>query len=101
MTYRFQSKQFEQTLLFNLGFETIALQSELENLKNLVMQISSRSRIREELEKYLIGEVDVEQLIEFSKPKLLDAMGQCAEMIAINRLDKQGNMLISTKGNLF
>ncbi len=94
MTYRFQSKQLKQELLFNLDLETVALQSELTNLKNLVMQFTSRSHIRQELEKYLLGEISLENLIEFSKPKLVDAMQYTPEVIAINRLDKQGKLLI-------
>ena len=55
--------------------------------KDLAKQITSRTRIREELEKYNKRKIDSDQLIVFTLPKLKDAMSLSDEIVGILRLD--------------
>lgn len=61
--------------------------------KDLARQITSRTRIRQELEKYNQAIVSREELTSFTNPKLRDAMNLSEEIIGITRLDKQGRIV--------
>ncbi|MCP4717165.1 MAG: response regulator [Deltaproteobacteria bacterium] len=61
--------------------------------KNLALQITSRSRLRQELEKYLDGQLNAAELKLFSAPKLDDAMAISKEIIGITRLDVHGRIV--------
>ncbi len=94
LLYRSQAEQLKTELLFQVELETVILDSELNRLKNLANQITSRTRIRQELEKYLNKKIDLKTLIDFSTPKLLDAIQSTPDILALTRLDVQGNSLI-------
>jgi hypothetical protein len=55
--------------------------------KGLAWQITSRTRIRQELEKYNNGKIPLNQLTSFTEPKLTDAMSLSKEILGIIRLD--------------
>ena len=57
--------------------------------KDLARQITSRTRIRQELEKYNNGQIELDQLTRFTSPKLRDAMNLSDEIAGIVRLDKK------------
>ncbi len=57
--------------------------------KDLARQITSRTRIRQELEKYNNGRIELNQLTRFTRPKLRDAMNLSDEIVGIVRLDKK------------
>lgn len=59
-------------------------------VKDLAFQVTSRTRIRQELEKFNNGQIPLNQLKAFTEPKLSDAMTLSTEIIGIIRLDKQG-----------
>jgi len=61
--------------------------------KDLAKQITSRTRIRQELEKYNKGIIDLEQLTSFTKPKLQDAINLSAEVVGIIRLDARNDLV--------
>ena len=63
--------------------------------KDVANQITSRTRIRQELEKYNKKEIDVKQLARFTKPKLQDAMNHSKEVIGILRLDAKDQIVTS------
>ncbi len=58
--------------------------------KDLALQITSRTRIRQELEKYNNKKITIDQLRSFTEPKLIDAMNLSQEIIGIIRLDING-----------
>ncbi len=94
LLYRSQAEQMESELKFQLELMAVVLDSEISRLKNLTTQITSRSRIRQELEKYLRKEINLADLNSFSTPKLADAMHLAPDMIGISRLDNNGIVLI-------
>jgi len=93
LLYRSQAEQLETTLMLLVEQQASILQAEISRLKNITAQITSRTRIRQELEKYLSGAVSLQQLNEFSSPKLNDAMRLAPEITGISRLDSDGNLL--------
>lgn len=94
LLYSSQTKQLETELSLEIELQTIALESELSRLQNITTQITSRTYIREKLEKYLQEEIELEALINLSRPILADAMQKTDDVVGINRLDNDGNPLI-------
>ena len=94
LIYQSRAEQLKAELLFKTELQSVALESEISRLRNLTAQITSRSRIRQELEKYQQGLVDLQSLISFSVPKLADAMRLVPDMLSISRLDTNGKLLI-------
>ncbi len=67
----------------------------LVRAEDVARQITSRSRIRQELEKYNHGEIHLAQLVEFTRPKLSDAIRSSSEVEGITRLDAKGTVITS------
>ena len=67
-----------------------AVEEALDRMRDISLQISSRSAIRQALIDYTAGELSVEALAQFTKPKLQDALQQAAEVVGITRLDRTG-----------
>lgn len=61
--------------------------------KDLARQITSRSRIRQELEKFNQGEISLEEVRAFTEPKLQDAMDMSKDIIGILRLDAKHHII--------
>lgn len=62
---------------------------------DLAWQVTSRTRIREELEAYNSGKITLEQIADFTRPKLADAMNLSKEVVGITRLDAQNRPVTS------
>ena len=87
LLYRSQTSILANQLFFAIELHSAALQAELARLRNIADQITSRTRIRQELERYLRGEIDRQALAGFSVPKLADAMHSNHDVLGITRLD--------------
>jgi len=61
--------------------------------KDLAWQITSRTRIRQELKKYNNGEISLDQVKSFTEPKLVDAMNLSKEILGIMRLDNKEQLV--------
>ena len=61
--------------------------------KDIARQITSRTRMREELEKYNRQIISLDQLTAFTKPKLQDAMHISSEIAGIIRLDAKNRVV--------
>ena len=70
------------------------VESFLEKASETAKQITSRSRIREFLEKYNDNQIDISTLNKFSAPKLRDAMNLSEFTVGISRLDKHGRLAV-------
>ena len=92
--YFSHSRQLEQALFYNVELQTLALESKLDGFRDIATQITSRTGIRVELQRYLEGEVSREQLVAFTRPKLTDPLLQAQEVVGISRLDKAGRVLV-------
>ncbi len=61
--------------------------------KETALQITSRSRMREMLEKYNNNEIDLKTLVSDTKPKMLDAMNSSAFVVGVARFDLNNKMV--------
>ncbi|MBP0004310.1 MAG: hypothetical protein J7642_11435 [Cyanobacteria bacterium SBC] len=82
----------------NLGFaaktRALTLEEFLSRLKDVTVQITSRTRARQALEAYNRGEVDREAFVQTSTGILNDALVQSEEVVGITRLDRRGNLAV-------
>ena len=65
------------------------MDAELGRLSNIASQVTSRTRIRQEFERYNSSEISRQELIEFTVPKLSDAMHSISDLLGITRLSPQ------------
>jgi len=84
----------DQNLSFAVKTRTLAIEEYLTRAKDVALQITSRTRIRDYLEAYNRGEIGLGELVNFTAPKLVDAMTLCAEVSGIARLDQKGNLVV-------
>jgi len=61
-----------------------------QRLEGLALQVSSRTRIRQELARYNRGEIDLAALTAFTEPKLADALREAPDLLGLVRLDRDG-----------
>jgi len=90
----FQFYQIRQQSLINqlhkeLQFGALALGNKFNEYKRIARQITSRSHIRELLQRYNRGEISLTGLMAESEPKLIDAMRLSSEIKWITRLDQR------------
>lgn len=91
-----QLKQAEEAGLAHIA-ETrgLAVGEWYRRALDLARQVTSRTRIREELAAYNVGERSLEDLAEFTRPKLADAMNLSDEVVGLTRLDAAGRPVTS------
>ena len=77
---------------------SIAISEWCRRAKDIARQITSRTRIRQELGKYNKGQISLQQLAQFTKPKLQDAMNLSNEIRGILRLDIK-NQIVTQCGD--
>ncbi|MDD3311758.1 ATP-binding protein [Pseudodesulfovibrio sp.] len=63
--------------------------------RSLALQVTSRTRIREELAAYNEGRIPIGELAAFTRPKLEDAMNLSRELMGVTRLDREGRQVVS------
>lgn len=71
------------------------LQGALDKHHGLAAQSASRTAIRKKQIAYLTGQVDLDELVTFSGPKLTDALVANEEIAGISRYDPDGNLLFN------
>jgi hypothetical protein len=87
-------KQAENSRLVRIAeIRSLAVAQWCRRAKDIARQITSRTRIRQDLEKYNQGIITLEQLARFSRPKLQDAMRLSGEVRGILRLDGQNRVV--------
>ncbi len=91
-----QLKKGENESITHLAqIRSMAITEWCHRAKDLARQITSRTRIRQELEKYNEGQIDLKSLAGFIKPKLEDAMNLSDEIVGIIRLDRKGQVVVT------
>jgi len=85
----------EQSAGYNARLRALAVAQLLAKWEDLTRQVTSRSVIRERLEAYYRGEMELEALVSFSVPKLADAMRLSSDISGITRLDLAGQPLVT------
>lgn len=72
-----------------------AVEEVLDRMRDISLQITSRSAIRQALADYTAGRLSAEELAQFTQPKLQDALQQATEVVGITRLDRTGLPVVS------
>ena len=90
-SYQFyQSRQHAiiNQLQKELEFGALTIGNKLNEYKNITLQITSRSRIRDMLQRYNQRQISLNRLMAETKPRLTDAMRLSPEIMGITRLDQ-------------
>ncbi len=77
----------------NVELTAMAVNEWGRRVMDIAVQVTSRTRIRQELEKYNNNEISLPQLKTFTEPKLSDAMNMSEEIIGITRVDRLGKVV--------
>ncbi|MBN2711396.1 MAG: hypothetical protein JXR97_03045 [Planctomycetes bacterium] len=81
----------DQSLCHNAQIRAMAVMEWNRRAKDLARQITSRTSIRQALEKYNRGEESLAELKKFTIPRLKDAMNLSEDICGIMRLDTKNN----------
>lgn len=88
-------KSYEDSNLRNAaGIRALAVTQYLAKLEGTALQITSRTRIRDQLEEYNHGQLSLAQLVAFTQPKLEDALHLSADAVGMVRFDHQGQPVV-------
>jgi PAS domain S-box-containing protein len=75
--------------------QALAVSEWFNRTTDITLQITSRSRMREELANYNQGLISEEEFAAFTNPKLQDAMALSEDILGVIRLDRQGAVVAS------
>lgn len=84
----------EQITLTSVQSQASVLDNLLEKYQDLAQQFTSRSEIRLRLERYVEGEMSLEDLTAYSEPRLKDAMRLSSELLGLVRLGPKSEELV-------
>jgi len=91
--YQHDKAHYETNLKTMTENRALAIKEYLTMTGQLAMQISSRTFARQKLEQYQTGRLSLTELQTLTLPIFSDAMNESPEIIAITRLDQQGNIV--------
>ena len=100
LLYRAQADTLRNQLFFSIELQSAALEAELARLDNIASQITSRTRIRQELERHNRGEIGRRALADFTTPKLADGMHSDSDILGIMRLSVDLQPLVSVGADI-
>ena len=98
--YRRLKESENNNLYHHVELTAMAVNEWGRRVMDIAVQVTSRTRIRQELEKYNNKEISLTQLKTFTEPKLSDAMNMSEEIIGITRLDPLGNVVAQCGENI-
>jgi len=84
----------EDHFLFEVSSVSENVEQYFARITDIAVQITSRTKAREELEAFNDGRVDHDELLSFSLPILQDALNLNASIIGITRFDRRGRPVI-------
>ena len=92
--YNDRTARLETEMRADARLQTLALAAPVVRLGDITAQIASRTRIREELGRFVDGSIDLVQLQTFTRPKLSEAMTAAPQARGILRLGSDGRSLV-------
>lgn len=90
----------EKRLVFVREAQASAIEQYLQRAEDTASQITSRTRIRDRLHDYNEKNISLELLVDYTKPKLSDAMNHSDEVVGIVRLDSRGRPVVGVGRSL-
>jgi diguanylate cyclase (GGDEF)-like protein/PAS domain S-box-containing protein len=95
LLYNSQVSTLTNQLSFAIRLQTAAMGAELVRLHSIADQVTSRTQIRNELERFRRGEISQGRLVEFTVPRLRDAMDSITDVVGITRLSDRLQPLLA------
>lgn len=92
--YKQLKKQRAEYLIFAVRTRSMVVDEFLTKARETARQITSRSKVRQALEKYDNHEIDLTSLQTFSTPLLRDAINLSGFAVGITQLDRNGSPVI-------
>ncbi|CAN8141482.1 hypothetical protein THIOSC15_2940006 [uncultured Thiomicrorhabdus sp.] len=80
--------------------KAVAVEQYVSKIMDISDQITSRSAIRNQLSLYNQGKISLEEMVNFSKPKLNDAITYSDGIEGITRLDIKGEVVLTLGENI-
>jgi PAS domain S-box-containing protein len=93
--YEYLKDEEKRNLVLVLNTKTVAVEEYLARIKDVAMQISSRTQAREALEAHNTGRMDIAQLEPLLRRTMLDALDYAPDIWGITRLDARGQPVAS------
>ena len=87
-------EKIDRDPLFAVKTRTMAVEEYLTRAKDIALQVTSRTIIRDYLEIYNRGKIGLDELVNFTAPKLVDAMNLSGEVEGISRLDHKAILVV-------
>ena len=78
------------SLLGRCNLRRLTTEHFFARLSDIALQVTSRSRIRQELQRFNKGEIARDTLTAFTEPKIADALDLNEAMLGVIRLDRKG-----------
>lgn len=92
--YQHGIKHAEAINQLHLAAEAKTIASLLERFGETAGQFTSRSQIRDQLARYNRGEVDRDEMVSFTHPRLGDAVSQARDVLGVARADAKGEVVV-------
>ncbi len=93
--YRELKEKNNREVQFIIEAKAVSVNQYVAKLMDVAEQFASRTQIRKKLVEFEQGKVTRQELLEFSRPKLLDALNTSDDAVGITRLDANGSPTIS------
>ena len=90
----------EAALSNELDLKRLAVSQYFQSLGDIGLQVTSRSRIRQELARFNKREISLAELRDFTTPKLDDALNLNDQMVGIVRMDRSNRVVSSVGTNI-
>lgn len=91
--YKSIRSHIEQVSLSHAAGRGAALENHFSRYHSLAGQFTSRTEIRKRLEAYLSGGLSLDEVREFSQPRLAEPAGHIDDLRAMVRLTRQGEVV--------
>lgn len=92
--YLTASSNLEQLSQLSLERQATLLTSQLSKHQDLAQQFTSRTEIKRRLESFHLGQLSLEELINFSQPRLKDAMRLSTSLLGMQRLTAKQEVFV-------
>ncbi|MFW6322610.1 MAG: diguanylate cyclase domain-containing protein [Guyparkeria sp.] len=84
----------ERSTLMGIQAQAVALDNLVQRYEGIARQVTSRTEIRNRLIDYAAGERSFEELVEFTEPRLGDALGSSRALVGLKRLGPFGEVVV-------
>ncbi|MFW6322984.1 MAG: diguanylate cyclase domain-containing protein [Guyparkeria sp.] len=94
--YQSSREGLESSTLMGIEAQGAALDNLVRHYEGVARQVTSRTEIRRRLESYVDGEMSLEAVIDYSRPRLADALGISRALVGMQRLGPFGEVVVDT-----